>query len=446
MASSGEKHRSHMHVRRKRWHGEPIAQLLDPNAYFDAVLLCIWDDSLGPCIRFCAMKEQHQVNKDSRVVASLPKLTLNDVLAKGIAPEAIPHEVDTKYLRFPGSEVEVACFIFSANIDNTPKFASLCLLKQIASAGKNPASYIGVQDICHDRATTIILNLCKCLQSESTETAFEDMYVDLKHLLLVLKDMETAQTRRVLFRDTLFKPLIFYDVRFLNRCLTSHLETSGMSVVVGKDVNMINLYLNTLTLFLPVSKRGKCRPAQEGKREYCPDVVVQGLHFVDRTPSDLSELHQLMLESCHPSTVIDIDHKIVAAAPEERQYQFAQQQDTAERLFQEVRHGSPLVEKFLNSIVSPRDPSFRAALVDNFTRRLSRLGLIVIQFTIERNATPDAPLSHASKLELRRWLRLQDDHDFRVVLATVLQMDSQVYDSIVPDYQLSAEKLKEIVA
>ncbi|KAG0343362.1 hypothetical protein BG004_005360 [Podila humilis] len=67
---------------------------------------------------------------------------------------------------------------------------------------------------------------------------------------------------------------------FINRAITSHLQTYCSTVVVGNNITIMNMMINTLALFLSAEDRAKSCHARKQHR-YLPDLFLQGIY----TPS-----------------------------------------------------------------------------------------------------------------------------------------------------------------
>ncbi|KAG0225009.1 hypothetical protein BGX31_007795 [Mortierella sp. GBA43] len=64
---------------------------------------------------------------------------------------------------------------------------------------------------------------------------------------------------------------------FINRAITSHLQTNSSTVVVGNNITIMNMMINTLALFLSAEDRAKSCHARKQHR-YIPDLFLQGIY------------------------------------------------------------------------------------------------------------------------------------------------------------------------
>lgn len=60
------------------------------------------------------------------------------------------------------------------------------------------------------------------------------------------------------------------------RLLTSHLQTHGNTVMIGQNITVLNMLINTLALFLSPAERNRSCYARRNHR-YMPDLFLQGL-------------------------------------------------------------------------------------------------------------------------------------------------------------------------
>lgn len=69
-----------------------------------------------------------------------------------------------------------------------------------------------------------------------------------------------------------------FDVGFIRKAITSHLQTGGVTVVMGKDYTQVNLMISSLALLLTKDERRLSRYAQPlARMAYAPDLILQGL-------------------------------------------------------------------------------------------------------------------------------------------------------------------------
>lgn len=65
---------------------------------------------------------------------------------------------------------------------------------------------------------------------------------------------------------------------FIGRSISSHLQTQGRTVVTGSNIELVNAFVDTLSMFLEAQERGCSRYASLSTRSYKPDLVLQGIY------------------------------------------------------------------------------------------------------------------------------------------------------------------------
>jgi hypothetical protein len=65
---------------------------------------------------------------------------------------------------------------------------------------------------------------------------------------------------------------------FIGRSISSHLQTQGRTVVTGSNIELVNAFVDTLSMFLEAQERGCSRYASPSTRSYKPDLVLQGIY------------------------------------------------------------------------------------------------------------------------------------------------------------------------
>lgn len=126
--------------------------------------------------------------------------------------------------------------------------------------------------------------------------------------------------------DTLFAKQFAdsHERDFLASAITSHLQTHCCSVVVGTNVDEINLWVNTLASFLMPLERNLCKLAidtQLGKSDFVPELFVQGICFDAKKHAQIGKQNPPLwkmavpirgvLSGRYPITVIDLTQKVV---------------------------------------------------------------------------------------------------------------------------------------
>jgi hypothetical protein len=103
------------------------------------------------------------------------------------------------------------------------------------------------------------------------------------------------------------------DFEFLARAITSHLETHGYTVVIGTNLREINLWVNTLSLFLLPHERPLCRHALQPEAGFVPELFVQGVFLPNGNKDQWKQVIPIngVLSGRYPITIVDLQQRIV---------------------------------------------------------------------------------------------------------------------------------------
>ena len=88
------------------------------------------------------------------------------------------------------------------------------------------------------------------------------------------------------------------------RVITSHLQTHGYSVIIGKEEKEINVFIESLALFLEPKERLRSSFVVDG-RGYVPDLILQG--FLE----DIRFNERDVIQTLMPTTIVYLHKKQV---------------------------------------------------------------------------------------------------------------------------------------
>ncbi|KAK3807612.1 MAG: C9orf72-like protein family-domain-containing protein [Benniella sp.] len=113
-----------------------------------------------------------------------------------------------------------------------------------------------------------------------------DMFAD-EHLVPFVEDIMTMEAVAMAIEGAKASHIALgregdqvFGREFINRAITSHLQTNSSTVVIGNNITIMNMMINTLALFLSAEDRAKSCHARKQHR-YLPDLFLQGIY----TPS-----------------------------------------------------------------------------------------------------------------------------------------------------------------
>lgn len=218
---------------------------------------------------------------------------------------------------------------------------------------------------------------------------------------------------------------------FLNCAITSHLRTSGCSVVVGavEDVDKINMMINTLLIFLSPEQHQLCSHVREDNT-YVPGMMIQGL------TGDFDRM--LTVNALYPTTVIDLvqtrlgvtqmsvkhhskAREMYKASCIESVDQFKPLPDLLkeEFLFKPQKETSSFVQTLLTEL-TPLPSSLRVPLILHFRRLLERKSVVLIrcaECTDDNASTRSGPLKKRVKDILHA-----NEADFAIIITIAEQI------------------------
>lgn len=258
----------------------------------------------------------------------------------------------------------------------------------------------------------------------------------LKGLLTNLSFLTKSSLSRSECKPTYFdnKTIPPNQRAFLDRALTSYLQTHGSAVVIGDEINAINSMINTLALFLSPTERELCSHAVQGGT-YIPDLMIQGVVYEE------SFDRNQVIRSLLPTTIIDVKQNLIQktnhhqhgrllykshllnklglgdyttdSKPPETPSEF----EASKELFYVVKEHSPLIHSMLSEILI-LPPSLREGMILHCRRLLIRKAVILIRH-IEGSIKVNKKntLSTPSLRQIKQNLRLNNADDFSVILA-----------------------------
>ena len=222
-----------------------------------------------------------------------------------------------------------------------------------------------------------------------------------------------------------------WDVGFLRAAITSHLQTGGVTIVFGSDAERTQRLISTLALFLSPGERRRSRAARAGVSSYAPDLVLQGILAIEGEDSFDAEV---LMQSAHASTVIDLISNSVQQTQRENVYhvlQKAHEEDRLQamasraeegggggggggessvgargaanpRLLHTVRSSAALVKDLLSQVLHSPRPALSKPLIEQFKRLITRRALIMVEYIDALAASPDNPLDAEQLTRLKK--------------------------------------------
>ncbi|KAJ6226085.1 guanine nucleotide exchange c9orf72 [Anaeramoeba flamelloides] len=206
-------------------------------------------------------------------------------------------------------------------------------------------------------------------------------------------------------------------LKFFSCALTSMMQTCGCVLVIGLDEEEISYFIDSLSLFLTTQELSlskqldppnvlnpeensnnfsvgslfKLNKLNDGSQRYIPDLFIQGII----TDSFQTES---LFESYYPSTIVDLNKKIVYQTPKFNYHQFHWKSkmrtfitqgslsyknikfDLQEPLITTVKKASKSVQSFLN-ILFKLPLSLRLSYIINWKKLFYQKAIVLIRYT-----------------------------------------------------------------
>ncbi|EGD73803.1 hypothetical protein PTSG_05495 [Salpingoeca rosetta] len=445
--------------------------------FFDAVVLCVWTDLLGPrCRHLWLGSNLPNPNFHEKLLKVLPRLTTGGELTRNMEADG---SCASRYYRLPAEGFELGTFVFLADVDGATCPCALSLVKELPPT--EVSRYLKLFGVCRDRMATLVKKFVAQLKHRKEGTTTTQVLLrftdDIGPFMIAVNHLGQ---QRALGQADAPQPSPFADTAldlsesidgatfhlprpFLDICITCHLQTAGRSVIVGEDSEPVRRLLRTLALFLTQAEQETVRYDSTGSI-YEPDLVLQ----VVNAPVD--KIESQVLDANHPTTIIDPKLRVVRRTHnrdvytvEHEQREHAQlsnleagrQADLPASKLPATRRPAPLVRSLLETLLY-EPTSCHAAVLTHFSRSLQRTALVLIELASGCRATSvrvpiwnghgaERPLPAQKRDKMRQALQLHDYHDFEIVLAMCWKLDNDSYARILGDDSVREDQLSSFL-
>ncbi|KAG0278370.1 hypothetical protein BGZ95_004157 [Linnemannia exigua] len=265
---------------------------LPENGFFLAVMSVYWSNLVGPRI------EQIWTPR----VGCPDESTLNQLAKQILNGEVMrtAETVESKMVVLQEEGLIAMSYLYTANpsMAETCSFSSttlgittgtLAMSTKFVLSFVVPLAYLqnfsGFFDIMSDHAP-VLIEILRGLRSGLRLNAALDLFAE-EHLVPFVEDVMTMEAVAMAIEGAKVSHIALgregdqvFGREFLNRAITSHLQTNSSTVVIGNNITIMNMMINTLALFLSPEDRAKSCHARKQHR-YLPDLFLQGIY----TPS-----------------------------------------------------------------------------------------------------------------------------------------------------------------
>jgi len=432
---------------------------------FEAIILSQWDNVIGPANKhvwtggipahstFC-----------SKLLKFHPSCTLNGEISR----ENVGLEM-AEYKFYVLSEIGYAMGSFIFTIPST---GSLCTISLVLPATQL-SSFLAIQRLCINRMRHLIKKFQIILKNDVLQGDTINEVTDLLQSFLTsisriginCNPSDAQQLERTAFGKANKNKL---NPEFLAAAITVHLESGGVSIVLGEDAEEINMVIDTLALFLQEDECKRSRYAFQSL--YAPDLVLQGIITDDNNSFDSS----MLTKATSSPTIIDVTRKTArhARSPNEHQilHEEANQNELRQLAQQSTVHkvegkppnhtrprrsrksslvntteASSIVTDLLSELQSDMYSSeVRLAVIRHFCLKISRKANVIIQFVSEMGADPTNPVPFERLKTLQKLLALSDEQHFRIILAAAERLQPGTYPSLYGDPKEREENIVNV--
>ena len=254
---------------------------------------------------------------------------------------------------------------------------------------------------------------------------------------------------------------------FLLQAIASHLQTGGVTVVLGSDLRLVNMMVDTLAVFLADDQQRQSRyasPGREADEWYVPDLYLQGVLLGrDGAEFDTAALQQSQL----PSTLVRLDEAAVLQTRPRNEYEVMRSElqqaelqqlrdapapsadgDDARWRTRSMRHvhgQSALVHALLEEVSAEDSLSMRQALLQHFMHELVCKASCMISLADAVEAAASTPKSAEAVAAMRRSLGLEGAVDYEIVLAVMDRLRPGASRLMLGDPMVLQERFVELL-
>ncbi|XP_046338525.1 guanine nucleotide exchange factor C9orf72-like [Haliotis rufescens] len=417
-------------------------------SYIDTVLLCHWDNILGP-----RLEHVWYVDGCSKPHNTTLRHICSQVLSGEICRDVSCSQIDYKFYDMPDKSIVVPAFIFSAQTDHGLGMHAIAFVVPNSEL----SIYLKHHGLILCWMTRLIGKFRIFLNRNQCDNGLNEFTLWLQNLLEMLSSLqEFGLPTTVQLTDTAFSPAHNLEPSFLRQAIASHLMTFGRSLVIGKLPERVNLVIHTLSMFNSECERAVSRRVIYPIRwPYHQDLALQGSLKSANGSFNLPMREMLCCQ--YPSSIIDVQNRDIKQSPHCQEhiirhyetmkneliclhYQHSNGQDLNASVLQTADFPESIVQNLLNEISKlPAVCGVREAHIAQFMRLLQRKALSLIRY-VETETNRGAVHPRGLK-KLKNDFNLTLEGDFRIVLATAEKLKPGIYHLLLGERKYDVEHL-----
>eukprot|EP00794_Sanderia_malayensis_P007923 gene7923-8778_t len=404
------------------------------SSLFSGILLSFWDNILGPRVKMLWQgSDKLLITKE--ITNFVSSHTLNGELCR-VRKEG---SNDTKFYVLADRGYIFYSSVFLGMSESGQTVFSLSFIMAIGDMKR----YLDLQHYLN-RQIDILVAQYRVLQEKNLKESVTEFDFHLHFLIEAIESLIENRMPQdfICIKTTAFSgddvvtSTKLDDQKFLMRAITSHLQSGGCSVVVGKDVELINIMVTTLAMFLSPTERACSRLAcKDASFGFERDLFAQGLPF--SLVNGVSIESRDVVLSSFPTTLINVDNKDVQQTSTMQDHlrkrleylrldleQMLKDEEEdppifpTKDLFHPAEDIAILVQHFVSELmVLPNLCSVREMYRDDFLKLLKQKATALFSYVEAKSLHGIDPLSHADIRQMKIDLSLNSEADFRIVLA-----------------------------
>jgi len=455
-------------------------EILPGTSWISALELSLWDNISGPRVEHVWKGQQQSPVSEEALIYVARHTLCGDI-------DSIPSIHELSDFTPGSSHVESKFHIFSEIgylslsalfigiwLGNTTKFSLSLIMER-----KHLDRYLVLQSVIEDRIMQLVCKL-QALLMKMPSIALKTFSSQLEVPMCNLEYIFRTQLPAFSFSQTLFclelpnqhhnnvssqqlsisnlgsipmaAPLYsMFDKEFIARCITSHLQTHGCTVIVGRNEEKINMFIYALSLFLIIPEERTRASIVHGNRGYVPDLLVQGVLLSGANSNGIPD--DQIVQSMLPSTIIDLEQLLVKQTHPFHEYMVLRKEfmtleidrltssgpkkshlwDAQGPVFNPVKTSAPYISHIVNEAFQLPAHLREAFLRHSMNLLIRKTALLIKYVQTELSKSSAENLEAAIVKKIRTDLDLLLDTDFNVLLGIAEKLNPGIYTALAGD-------------
>ncbi|KAG0203246.1 hypothetical protein BGX28_004428 [Mortierella sp. GBA30] len=271
---------------------------LPENGFFLAVMSVYWSNLVGPRIEQIwtprvGCPDESTLNQLAKQILNGEVMRTTDIVEPKMVVLQEEGLIAMSYLYIANPSMADTCSYGSTTLGTTT--GTLAMSTRFVLSFVVPLAYLqnfsGFFGVMSDHAP-ILIEILRGLRATLRLNVALELFAE-EHLVPFVEDVMTMEAVAMAVEGAKVSHIALgregdqvFGRDFINRAITSHLQTNSSTVVVGNNITIMNMMINTLALFLSPEDRAKSCHARKQHR-YLPDLFLQGIY----TPSIGKQTH-----------------------------------------------------------------------------------------------------------------------------------------------------------